>query len=465
MFGMEPRLPLGTYGPPIFKRQVSLGLKEAGSHFHYIGISGAGKSRALASLFVMLLNRGLSATLVDPHGDLARLCLETLVASGYFKQKDAYKKLSYLNIPAAARKDRYIPFNVMRQHGASPHTIARLVKEGFHRAWPALGDGAAPRFDKLVDYGIKVLASNDLPLPALFRFLLPQEKAFREELCQKEEDADVRMFWLNWYNQLRDRDAIDYSDSATSRISTLVFDPVLKYSLAQKDNFFDFRSRMDNNQSAIVDLSLDNNETRKLFGSLLFVGAEQGAKSRAELPPGERLYSHHLIVDEFGMFAARSEQSINDMLSQTRKYKLFLVMAHQTWSQVSERMKSALQNIGVDVIFKLGREDAEVMAPILTPVNPKTISLQGEEGRESVGMREQWETTTQGIMGLKPRECYIRDPKGNVSFVETLNVPDPKVDRGEIAEIENEYLRLFRSKEEAERDIQAYRVPDPEIHP
>src|SRR4051812_17951129 len=167
---------LGTYGPFFLPLSLKLRREDVQTHFHCIGISGSGKSRFLAGLYLGLLKAGLSTTLVDPHGDLARLVLAHLVADGYFAQPGAHERLLYLDLPTAERAGRFFPFNALQQN-SPPHTVASNVMEAMHRAWPALASGSAPMFDTLVQNGVKVLVSNRLPLPALYRFLL--EKEFR----------------------------------------------------------------------------------------------------------------------------------------------------------------------------------------------------------------------------------------------------------------------------------------------
>src|SRR4051794_22267330 len=101
-----PSIPLGTHGLPFLSRSLRLSGDEAKSHVYVIGKTGSGKSRWLASLYVNILKAGYSATLIDPHGDLAQLVLSQLVADGFFASEDAYQRLLYLDIPAAARRNR-----------------------------------------------------------------------------------------------------------------------------------------------------------------------------------------------------------------------------------------------------------------------------------------------------------------------------------------------------------------------
>src|SRR5215208_5924034 len=95
-FGTARSIALGTYGAWFFRRALALKREQVRTHFHVIGVSGSGKSRFLAGLYLELLRAGLSASLVDPHGDLARLVLAHLVADGYFAQPGAREKLLYL---------------------------------------------------------------------------------------------------------------------------------------------------------------------------------------------------------------------------------------------------------------------------------------------------------------------------------------------------------------------------------
>ena len=79
-----------------------------------------------------------------------------------------------------------------------------------------------------------------------------------------------------------------------------------------------------------------------------------------------------LIIDEFSQFSAQSEEALARVLSLARKYGLFLTLAHQTWSQVSQRLQGALQN-AVDIAFCLGRGDAEWAAPRFGHFDPMAI--------------------------------------------------------------------------------------------
>ena len=116
---------------------------------------------------------------------------------------------------------------------------------------------------------------------------------------------------------------------------------------------------MDSGQSVIINLALRELEASRLLGCLITVGYEQAALARADA--AERL-SHHLIVDEFHSFTTQSAQAFASMLSQSRKFGLYLCAAHQFWGQANQHLQDALQNTGIEVVFNVGRTDAEYTA-------------------------------------------------------------------------------------------------------
>ena len=130
---------------------------------------------------------------------------------------------------------------------------------------------------------------------------------------------------------------------------------------------------LDSGTSCLINLAIPYPDTRRLLGCLLTVGMESAALSRADRPAASRQTSHHLMIDEFCQFMAQSEETLTRMLSETRKYDLFCVMAHQNWSQASDRLKGALQNVGLEVILKAGRMDAEYSARLLAAVDPLSV--------------------------------------------------------------------------------------------
>jgi DNA helicase HerA-like ATPase len=120
-------LTLGTFGPlPILRLPLTIRLARANIHWHIIGTSGSGKSFFLAHLFPFLLKQDSPVTLIDPHGDLAKLVLTHLVRQRRYKDKAAYEQILYLDLPAAEQQERYLPC----ASGTGSKPVARVSDDG-----------------------------------------------------------------------------------------------------------------------------------------------------------------------------------------------------------------------------------------------------------------------------------------------------------------------------------------------
>jgi hypothetical protein len=427
------------------RRALHISLNEARAHIHVLGKTGSGKSYFLAGLFLSLFNAGLPATLIDPHGDLAEFVLAHLIQQGVFTDSNAYDRLMYLDLPAAAAAQRYLPFNYLNQP-YDDHAIAELVAEACRRAWPELATGA-PTFENILKHSVIALRQNNLPLTSLADLLTDVE--LRNRLLANVTDPQVVRFFHLRMDQWG-REAPLMRESTLNRADLLTLSPVLRYSLGSDRNLLSFRKLIDSGTSLIVNLALPHHDARRLFGCLLTVGMESAALARATAQPTSRRLSHHLIIDEFSQFTAQSEHTLTRMLSETRKYGLFCVMAHQNWSQASERLRGALQNVGIEVILKAGRMDAEYSARILGSVEPMAVKHMVEDQAAVerthptyLSLPEQWEGQVQAIQRLRVGEAIIRLSDDSVHKMRTCKLPSLRTRPEELNVVRTEYLKRY----------------------
>src|SRR5260370_12379149 len=153
--------------------------------------------------------------------------------------------------------------------------------------------------------------------------------------------------------------------SALPRAFLLGYTPALRFRLGQTENSLNFRELLDTNTSLIVNLGGLDEQTQRILGCLITVGYEVASLSRADIPEHQRSI-YNLIMDEFSMFSAQSEEALERVLSLCRKYNLFLTMANQNFSQLSERFQVALQN-SMPTYFRLAYHDALVPPPHIRP--------------------------------------------------------------------------------------------------
>src|SRR3954467_12210461 len=440
----EPRILLGTKQLFYFlTRKLRITRQQAHAHTHVLGKTGSGKSYFLAGLFLSMQQAGMPATLIDPHGDLAELVLSHLIQQGTFQDTTAYDRLVYLDLPAAASTDRYLPFNYLQQP-YDDHAMAQLVAEACRRAWPELATGA-PTFENILKHSVIALRQNHQPLSKLADLLV--DKDYREGLLKNVTDEQVvRFFHLRMDNW--GRDEAHMKESTLNRADLLTLSPVLRHSLGSLENRLSFRQLIDSGKSLIVNLAIPDADARRLFGCLLTVGMESAALSRADNLT-ERT-PHHLIIDEFSQFMAQSETALTRMLSETRKYALFCVMAHQNWSQASERLKGALQNVGIEVILKAGRMDAEYSARVMGAVNPMEVkhTVDDKKAEERThpnyfSLPEQWEYQVQQIQNLSVGEALIRLMDDTVHKLRTPTLPSLTVSRDQVQVVRDQYLTRY----------------------
>src|SRR3954463_6717912 len=311
--------------------------------------------------------------------------------------------------------------------------MAELVAEAARRAWPELPTGA-PTFENILKHSVIALRQNHQPLTKLADLLV--DRGYREGLLQNVTDEQVIRFFRQRMDNWK-RDEAERKESTLNRADLLTLSPVLRYSLGSLENRLSFRRLIDSGKSLIVNLAIPDADARRLFGCLLTVGMESAALSRTDNLT-ERI-PHHLIIDEFSQFMAQSETALTRMLSETRKYELFCVMAHQNWSQASERLKGALQNVGIEMILKSGRMDAEYSAKILGSVNPMEVKhLVDDEHAEErthpsyLSLPEQWEYHVQQIQLLGVGEAFIRLMDDTVHKLRTPTLPPLAVSKHQL---------------------------------
>jgi hypothetical protein len=255
------------------------------------------------------------------------------------------------------------------------------------------------------------------------------------------------------------RDEAHMKESTLNRADLLTLSPVLRHSLGGSDNRLSFRELIDSGRSLIVNLALPHHDARHLFGCLLTVGMESAALARADNLT--QRVPHHLVIDEFSQFMAQSETALTRMLSETRKYQLFCVMAHQNWTQASERLKGALQNVGIEMILKSGRMDAEYSARILGSVDPMQVKHVVEDDKAEershpayLSLPEQWEKQVQEIQRLGIGQALIRLPDDSVHTVKTATLPQVTVPKEAVDIVRSRYLERYFKPVDAAQPLQ-----------
>ena len=210
---------------------------------------------------------------------------------------------------------------------------------------------------------LAVLETPGTTLLSLHQMLT--DDRYRKRIVHRVTDGLVRDFWLKEFARWTPRYRNEALPAVENKLGHFLSNPIIRNIVGQPGASLDLREVMDEGRVLIVNLSKGKigEDVSSLLGSLLVTSLQLAAMSRADVPE-EKRRDFYLYVDEFQNFATESFATI---LSEARKYRLALVLAHQYLGQVDEETLSAVfGNVGTYVAFQVGAEDAEVVAQQLS---------------------------------------------------------------------------------------------------
>lgn len=392
-----------------------ISLPRFSSHLYVVGASGQGKSKFLQHVLFELSTKGWGCGVFDPHSDLASDLLTQLAsqpkAKPWLAEPLNQKRIVYLD---PSRTDYIIPCNVLKNTVSSPYEIAENVVEAFRRVWPdSLSE--APRFAQILRNAVLVLIANQLTLLELEPLLT--DKAFRLRMLAAVKDPLVASFFTHQYDKWGREQPI-FVSPVLNKVSAFLFKPQVRYMLGANENRLDFRSIIDSGKILIINLGcFRDEETQRLLGSLFLTSLEQAAFSRSNQPSTLRK-PFFCMIDEFPQFCSRDQTSLARILSECRKYRLHLGLAHQTITQLpGARIQGALENAKLKVVFGTGRQTAESIVKELFIPNPHSIKheIKDSDAQDRSHpvfdpLLEQFETFTQTIQRLRRRRVLVKLP-------------------------------------------------------
>lgn len=336
-------------------RYVPFGIKQADRlhHMYVIGKTGTGKSTLLETLFAQDIDAGRGCCLIDPHGDLAEHVIARIPAS---RRAD----LTYVNIADPDQPWRYNPLTFVPPDKRS--LVASGMLEVFQKMWPAAW---GQRMEHILRNTLLALLEHpDTTLADVAR--LYNDKAFRARVVAGIKNNQVHAFWKKEFPHYNPRYLAEALAPIQNKVGALLADPRLFRFLTEPDNRLRLRRVMDERRILVINMAkgVIGEDSAKLLGGLLVTALGLAAFSRADTPPAERR-PFFLYVDEFQSFTTLS---VANMIAELRKYGVGLVLAHQYLHQLEPDVRHAvIGNAGTLITFRLGAEDAALIAQELAP--------------------------------------------------------------------------------------------------
>ncbi|MDQ5885787.1 MAG: hypothetical protein QG628_184, partial [Patescibacteria group bacterium] len=205
--------------------------------------------------------------------------------------------------------------------------------------------------------------------PNLFTiFRLLNDNKYRREIVKTLDDEDLRNFWKNELGKAGDFQKVKMVAGITAKIGRFLFSASAKRILEQDKSTIDFGDILDSGKILICNFSKGalGEDTSSLFGTTILAKLQVASLRRARLKQADRR-PFYLYVDEFQNFAT---MSFVQMLSEARKYKLFLIMAEQSTSQQDQQrlVDIILANVGTVICFRSGSPaDERYVLPLFYP--------------------------------------------------------------------------------------------------
>jgi len=335
------------------RKKFGIKLDDRRRHLYVVGKTGMGKTAMLQNMAVQDIQHGRGVGFVDPHGEAAEELLDFVPSN---RINDViYVNPADLNFPIA--------FNVMEKVGLEHrHLVAGGLMGVFKKIWP---DVWSARMEYILNNSI--LALLEYPGSTLLGVnRMMSDPDFRKKVVEKITDPVIKSFWINEFARYTQRYEVEATAAIQNKVGQFISAPLIRNIIGQTTSTIDMREIMDKKKILILNLSKGRigEDNSMLLGALLITKIQLAAMSRVDTPEKER-NDFFLYVDEFQNFAT---ESFVNILSEARKYRLALILAHQYIAQMDETVRDAVfGNIGTLISFRVGAEDAEYLEKEFVP--------------------------------------------------------------------------------------------------
>ena len=328
--------------------------KDRRSHFYIVGKTGTGKSHLLRNMILQDIRSGQGCALFDPHGDLVGNIRAEI-------NPEREKDLIFLDLPDPTLRWRFNPLAGIAVD-KRPLAAAGLV-EVFKKLWP---DDWGPRLEHLLRNVIFTL----LEIPGSTLADIPQllsDRTHRNALVSRLQNKTVRDFWFDEFNNYSPAFRAVVTAPLQNKLGALLTDPILHRFLTEPGHNPDLRQVLDSGTILLVNLDKGRigEGSAVAIGSFLLSHIALAGISRSEQREGDR-HDFFVYLDEFQIFTTHS---LANMLSELRKYRVSMILAHQHLTQLETEIRDAVfGNVGSIVAFRVGAADAGYLAKEFAPV-------------------------------------------------------------------------------------------------
>jgi hypothetical protein len=333
-------------------------------HCYVIGQTGTGKTTILKNMIIQDIKNGQGCCFIDPHGSdiqdiLANIPPERLDDVIYFDP-------AYTARPMGLNMLEYDP-NFPEQKTFVVNELLAIFNKLFD-----MKVAGGPMFEQYFRNSALLVMEDPASGSTLLEIgRVLSDKAFRDMKLERCTNPIIKQFWINAEKTSGEASLANFVPYITNKFDVFISNDIMRPVIAQQKSVLNFRDIMDNKKILLVNLSKGRlgDINSHLIGLILVGKLTMAALSRVDQVGRTTLSDFYLYIDEFQIVTT---DSIAKILSEARKYRLALTMAHQYIEQLEENIKNAVfGNVGNMIIYRVSPENANVfekqLAPTFTP--------------------------------------------------------------------------------------------------
>lgn len=395
-------------------------------HCYVIGQTGTGKTTILKNMVIQDIVQGNGVCFMDPHGS----DLQDILASIPPERID---DVIYFD---PAHTERPMGLNMLEYDPRFPEQKIFVINELlsiFNKLFDMKTAGG-PMFEQYFRNAAGLVMEHPESGSTLLEIgRVMSDSAFRSLKLTHCRNPLIKQFWENAEKTTGEQSLANFVPYITNKFDIFISNEIMRPVIAQQHSVLNFREIMDQKKILLVNLSKGRlgDINSHLIGLVLVGKITMAALSRVDMVGKDTINDFYLYIDEFQNVTT---DSIATILSEARKYRLGLTIAHQYVEQLEESIKNAVfGNVGSMIIYRVSTENAALFEKQLSP----TFS-------------------SQDIISLKNFTAYAKIlVHGIPEKAFNLRIPPPPQGNKQIAEKIKElsYLKYGRPREEIETEI------------
>lgn len=345
-------------------REIRITDKDRFRHIYILGQTGTGKSTIMLTQAIDDMEHGRGFTFIDPHGEAVEFLLKHY-------PKERIDDLIYFDLGNTSYPIGLNPLEVNPEDSDEKDVVTNDLVEMFIQMYGHEIFG--PRIQDYFRNACLLLMDQPEGGTIVDIMRLFTDEAFAEAKIRNLKDPVVASWWNRTYKGMGDREKAEIIPFIQAKFGPFTTGVYVRNIIGQPKSAFKMYDAMQQRKVILMNLAkgISGEETSKLIGKIIAMQVKLSALKRAKIDEKNRV-PHYLYVDEFQNYVSQSFESI---LSEARKYRLGLVVAHQYTDQLKQEglwgnldlSKTIFGNIGNMFVYKVGAPDAEFLAKEFEP--------------------------------------------------------------------------------------------------